>query len=400
MYLDDNKEFYDYHTSNVDGNKIFDTNKASNSYAQQILDNDEYIKQEENKCCEVVEMSPTEYFTRCAEDCFDEPVEKLINSRRRDTKVLEHLKQVIIKYKRRFPIPYIDYAEHVRPSQEGLHRMMVAGDLFGWDTKFPVQIIKWCDEEKAKEAKESKHRREIERYLQRVIDRALRYKYYNIEELKDQLRSEFESEVEYIEEFENRDFELELQDLDDVFVVMIDNKYQAEIDKNKLQLLNSKADIDRDLDDLDYKDLSDWMKELLGESFGIILKEHHVKPEEFLVSDELIADLKEKFGDDFATEGSPKDICAYVAHLCNACQLMDFMTKPWIYQNYTLEDLDAHKYAVIKYGDKVYDYTCPRFYNQGVNAINEYPRVLDYSKSNSDALGINLYINDNYAVSI
>ena len=60
--------------------------------------------------------------------------------------------------------------------------------------------------EKAAEEKEWKHRREIERYLQRAIDRALRYKYYNIDELIDQLKDEFSSEVRFVDEFENREF--------------------------------------------------------------------------------------------------------------------------------------------------------------------------------------------------
>ena len=53
--------------------------------------------------------------------------------------------------------------------------MMVAGDLFGWDTKFPVQIIKWVDENRAIEEREWKHKRKIERYLDIAIERALRY---------------------------------------------------------------------------------------------------------------------------------------------------------------------------------------------------------------------------------
>ena len=36
-FLDKEEKFYDYHTSEVDGDEIFDLNKASNSDAQQIL---------------------------------------------------------------------------------------------------------------------------------------------------------------------------------------------------------------------------------------------------------------------------------------------------------------------------------------------------------------------------
>ena len=183
MYLDKEQKFYNYRTADVDGDDIFDLRKASNSDAQQILDGDKYWRDEKNTYSEIVYMTPTEYFTRCAEDCFNESAKQLIDSRRRDKNTAEHLKQVLLKYKKKFPLPYIDYATHYTPSQEGLHRMMVAGDLFGWDKEFPVQIIRWVDEERAKQEKEWKHKREIERYLERAINKALRYKYYNIEEL-------------------------------------------------------------------------------------------------------------------------------------------------------------------------------------------------------------------------
>ena len=267
-YLDKDQKFYDYHTGDIDGTDIFDTNKASNSDAQQILNGSTYWKEDRNTYSEIIYMTPYEYFKHCAEDCFNESAEQLIASRRRDKNTLEHLTQVITVYKKKFPLPYIDYATHSTPSQEGLHRMMVAGDLFGWDMKFPVQIIKWVDEDRAKQEKEYKHKREIERYLQKAVKKALRYKYYNIDELKDQLYSEFKDEVRYIDEFENREFDLDLTDSGDEetpgYLAIIDNKYECFIDYEDIQWLTEKPDIEvDDLEDLDYDDLSDWMKEFI-----------------------------------------------------------------------------------------------------------------------------------------
>ena len=47
-YLDKEQKFYDYRTIEVDGDNIFDTHKASNSDAQQILNGDPYWKNEKN----------------------------------------------------------------------------------------------------------------------------------------------------------------------------------------------------------------------------------------------------------------------------------------------------------------------------------------------------------------
>ena len=44
----------------------------------------------------------------------------------------------INKYKRKFPLPYLNIATK---QQEGRHRMYVAGELFGWDTRFPVLVV-------------------------------------------------------------------------------------------------------------------------------------------------------------------------------------------------------------------------------------------------------------------
>ena len=193
-WLDKEQKFYNYHTSEVDGSNIFDVNKASNSWSQNFLDDPYYMLKANNMEMNIEHMSPKEYWIRCARDVFKKPVDQLLNQwRTLDAKTLDHLTQVILKYKKRFPITYINYAEHNHPTQEGLHRMIVAGDLFGWDTKFPVMIIRWADEEKASAEKENIRKNKVENEISRAIDKALRYYYNNIDELKDQLYSEIEN---------------------------------------------------------------------------------------------------------------------------------------------------------------------------------------------------------------
>lgn len=400
-YLDKEHNFYNYHTADVEGDDIFDIHKASNSYAQELLKNTQYSKEKENKYSQIVYMTPYEYFEACARDCFDEPTEQLIQSRRKDTYTIEHLKQVITVYKKKFPIPYIDYADEVRPSQEGLHRMMTAGDLFGWDKKFPVQIIRWFDEDRAKKAIERKHTREIEGYLQRAVNRSLRYKYYNEEELKDQLRSEFESEVRYLDEFENREFELELKDInEETLLVIIDNKYTCEIWKDDIQYLDKKELTDDDVEDIDLDDLSDWMKDLLTDLKKESVNEEFVRPEEFLVSNDLMNKLKNKFGKEYYKNPLCKDVCMYVKELCPKCDLLDFAIGVWKYENYEMQPISNKGHCVIRYEDKIYDYTSSQYDHYGITPSRKQPRVLIYNEQLSNSFGTEIYIDKDYAISV
>ena len=404
-YLDKEEKFYDYRTSEIDGENIFDLNKASNSDAQQLLDNrdSKYWRDEKNTYSEIVEMSPMEYFTRCAEDCFDEPVDKLIKSRRRDTYTLNHLKEVLLKYKRRFPLTYIWYATFNHPEQEGLHRMMVAGDLFGWDKKFPVQIIRWVDEKRAQETKIWKHKREIERYLEIAINHALRYKYYNLEEVKDQLRSEFESEVRYLDEFEDRDFELDLIKKDDYnLIAIVDNTYTSEFPIDSIDFID-RNDSDDDLEDVDLDDLSDWMKDLLAD---VDIKKHNLNEvyghtDEYLRSEDLYNNLKEIFGEDFSTKPISKEICNYIAKICKDCKVLDTSVHFWKEENYSLTSLldENTRDAVIEYDGKIYDYTSNQFIDQGIPSVKNKPMILDYDPNSSQIFGLRLFRNGIYLIS-
>ena len=396
-YLDKEEKFYDYHTSEIEGEDIFDLRKASNSDAQQILENDPYWRNEKNTYSEIVYMSPKEYFTRCAEDCFNETFEELVASRRRDKDTWEHLKQVLLKYKRKFPLPYIDYATHHTPSQEGLHRMMVAGDLFGWDKEFPVQIIKWVDEDRAREAKEWKHKREIERYLEKAINRALRYKYYNIDELEDQLRSEFESEVRYVDEFENRDFELVVYPLEDNIEVVVDSKYKQDFEMSKLQLIDKSTD---DLDDIEFddEDLSDWMKELLGINESMIRREF-MDAEDYLLSDQLDNDLKSEFGDNYSDQPLCKEICEYIKSHCPDCEALTFCIGVWKQEITGIELISNKGHCVIRYDNKVYDFTSDQYNHYGISRKTSQPRILAYDEELSKLFGCPVYRDNDYIIS-
>ena len=402
-FLDAEEKFYNYGTSDVEDSDIFDIHKASNSDAQQVLDGDPYWRNEKNTYSEIIYMSPKDYFETCARDCFDEPVDMLIKSRRNDKNTLEHLRQVLLKYKKKFPITYINYATHRTPSQEGLHRMMVAGDLFGWDTKFPVQIIKWVDKDKAAAEKELKHNREIERYLDIAIDRALRYKYYNIDELKDQLKSEFETEVRYVDEFDGKDFVLELEPVDtETIIVTVNDKYKSQFDIDKVMFIDKIATDSDALEDIDFDDLSDWMKDLLNDINlkNECLKEHYVIVEEFLTSKELINQLKEEFGVDYYKKPLCKEVCMFIKNLCPKCEVLDFMISVWKYTDYQLEPISRQGHCVIRYDNKLYDYTSNQYADYDITESLEQPRILEYDSRLSDVFGAKVYRDLDYVISM
>ncbi len=123
-YLDKEQQFYDYGTKEITkwiednklpySNQLFDISTLG-GYAKYNI----YLDKEH-----IVRMTPKEYFNRVVA---------------KDIDALNHLKQVILKYHKSFPIPYI--SESNGANQEGRHRMYIAAELFGWDKTFPVLLV-------------------------------------------------------------------------------------------------------------------------------------------------------------------------------------------------------------------------------------------------------------------
>lgn len=109
----------------------------------------EYKQSAKNRTGQIMRMSPSEYFKDCSMYGFDKhvPVYQLETSRR-DKLVEQYIEDM--KAGDKFPLCYINYADR---SQEGLHRMMAAGDVFGWNTKFPVLVITAYDPEREAQIK-------------------------------------------------------------------------------------------------------------------------------------------------------------------------------------------------------------------------------------------------------
>ena len=125
-------EYFDYGTDAVVNDDIFDTKQTGMSFYDQAIPGNkdyQYMIDEKNLKGTIVQMTPEEYYERCVRDIFKRgTVDSIKQSRDFDTDYINHLKSVITDKKEKFPITMLDYTE---PSQEGLHRMYVAGELFG-----------------------------------------------------------------------------------------------------------------------------------------------------------------------------------------------------------------------------------------------------------------------------
>lgn len=136
-YLDPEEKFWDYRTKEVDGDQYIDETRNEISWVRDLLDDPKYYEQRKGYTARIIEMTPEEYFQECAK-IFGNSVENQKRQTAADKATLDHLTQVITKYKKRFPIPFINIKDR---TQEGRHRMYVLGELLGWDKKFPVLII-------------------------------------------------------------------------------------------------------------------------------------------------------------------------------------------------------------------------------------------------------------------
>ena len=136
-YLDPEEKFWDYRTKEVQPGKYIDTSRSEIGWVDNLIHNIKYFEQNKGVTARIIDMTPEEYFEECAK-LFHNSVEFQKKQVAADTETIEHLTDVIKKFGKRFPIPYINIANN---SQEGRHRMYVLGELFGWDKAVPVLII-------------------------------------------------------------------------------------------------------------------------------------------------------------------------------------------------------------------------------------------------------------------
>lgn len=229
--------------------QAIDTTTTGTSYYNDFLNESDaaYMKKNKNRIGNIVMMSPEEYFKTCAEKVFTgTSVSSLIYQRRRDDDSLDNLKSMLDEGKK-FWLPYINIPDS---GQEGLHRMLVLGDTFGWDTKFPVLLV-----ESANPRLDDV--REAFRELNRAVGESKDYMY-----VESRLPEDFVAQVQWeLERYdEDTPFVAKLKSSDDYkFVVTLEgfeSEIKIEIPYDNLRLKDEDDDdFEIDDDDLDIEDL-------------------------------------------------------------------------------------------------------------------------------------------------
>ena len=249
--LKEDYEYFDYNTEDILDNKYIDITRQEMSHYQDYLDDPEGTNKYHKTTSEIVEMSPKEYFEKCAE-IFESTFDNQYRQIKEDEEVIEHLKNVILKLKKKFPIPIINYAEK-KPTQDGRHRMFVLGELFGWDEKYPVLVVYPTDE-----GKQLSRQEEIYNALSKISNNALKYTYTSLDNFMIDLEYAFEDKfADYIDSYllpnieENKD-SITVSFEDTVYNI---EKYEVKIDPNKNDDLEDELDIDDILNDPEYQNL-------------------------------------------------------------------------------------------------------------------------------------------------
>lgn len=103
-----------------------------------------YMQEHKNRTGYIIMMSPDEYFKESANKIFSNrhTVEEILHSREYDSELNEEYTEAM-RNGSKFPLCYLNYADN---TQEGLHRMLVAGNLYGWQKEFPVLVVTVFDQ--------------------------------------------------------------------------------------------------------------------------------------------------------------------------------------------------------------------------------------------------------------
>lgn len=150
-----------YIRANASAARVFDENDTHVGYYNNFLNPTdlEYMQESKNRTGEIIMMTPEEYYEACSK-IFNQSVNDLKYQRSSNA-------DAILKYTMDmlngdvFPLPYVNFADK---SQEGLHRMMAAGDAFGWDEEFPVLVVTAYDNDRFERDKQFESMREFERF--------------------------------------------------------------------------------------------------------------------------------------------------------------------------------------------------------------------------------------------
>ena len=249
------KDMYDYHTGKITGNNIFDTTTTGVSFYNDLIPgnpDEQFYKKEKNLHGKIVNLTPSQYFEACVKYAFpNSSVDKLKQERQRDTDSLETIKTVIDNDVQ-LPMTVVNIAQQ---TQEGLHRMYVVGEMFGWDSNsYPVLFVDYFDKEKQQNIDKLKHDNEIEQRIKEAVLEACEYKYSSFEDFVEELQWTINSSFKYYDEFEDvEDIPFEIKKENELITVtVLDVPFI--FNESDINITSDKPEID-DLDDLDLDDI-------------------------------------------------------------------------------------------------------------------------------------------------
>lgn len=242
-YLDDEEKFWDYKTEKVSGKDIFDTNIGESSFAKDMIELAKSGEEDEyGHTAKYVMMSPREYFEAC-EKGFGIPASTQIKTvGEHDKGIIQELETVLDKYKVRFPITYLNYSYNGF-TQEGRHRMFIAGQRFGWDTKFPVLVINTTEE-----ATKAHNEENITRYISKALRDTKAYTFDDFDDIKEQFMYDIERYMD------NPKVEFNETDNEYIFIV---NGVEYPEDKEEFNFHTPEQKEETNIDDIDIEDLLD-----------------------------------------------------------------------------------------------------------------------------------------------
>lgn len=234
---------------------VFDVHKSEISYYQDYLDNKEYANKKHNTISEIVQMSPNEYFKELEKIFPGTTAEKQKRGMesKEEQKIIDRMKDTILNTNQKLPIPFLNYSDI--PGQEGRHRMAAVGELYGWDEKFPVLIIKWTKEQEEESKKEK-----INSLIEKAVNKALQYTFTNYDKFKEEL----DYQVDYVfRDNEEKIKEYNIKETNSTFILQT-NGIEYLIEKDDIKI-REESELDDDFDwtdTLDDEEINKLLKEL------------------------------------------------------------------------------------------------------------------------------------------
>lgn len=259
-------KFNDYHTTPVQGTNVVDETTTGVSFYNDFLKKSElqYLRDKHNLIGDIVSMSPKQYYEQCAKYAWEHPVSvtSLIKQRQADPETINHLKDVVLVYKRKLCMPYINKANK---AQEGLHRMLAIAEMFGWDHRVPVLVVDWADPERAEKEKLEKQQHRIDQLVNGAIRDTLEYHYRSFDELEDQLVDELARKFDYEDDIDVP-ASLKLTDKQ-ISIEFVFNGKTYSIDKDEILWYENSGDIVSEIDDFDEEEAKEFFAKYLGQDW-------------------------------------------------------------------------------------------------------------------------------------